>query len=257
VRIGVGQVPVYIPPVGIKDRLRMVPRQFGFDVVRYRPDEVRRLGGATTDDADADIRQIIGDVEQPVIVDVGANVGQSITRFRRLLPTCRIHSFEPGPSTFAQLRANTAGLRDVELVQASVGARSGRATLFENEASDMSSLLQPDATAWGAVRRATEVEVVALDDYCGDRGITHVDVLKSDTQGTDLEVLRGAAGLLGRRAITVVSVEVIFSRMYVEQSRADQILALLFDHGYQLVGIYDYLRQGSVAGWCDMVFTPE
>lgn len=45
-------------------------------------------------------------LKHPLIVDVGANTGQSIKRFKSVWPTSVIHAFEPNPSTFQQLSEN-------------------------------------------------------------------------------------------------------------------------------------------------------
>ena len=76
-------------------------------------------------DALADIRALLTRVRSPTVFDVGANVGQSVTTFRQLLPDSVIHSFEPGPVAFRQLEANTRGVERLHLVNAAVGANSG------------------------------------------------------------------------------------------------------------------------------------
>jgi len=39
----------------------------------------------------------------PVIFDAGANIGQSIELFRKNIPNCLIHSFQPNPEAFTAL----------------------------------------------------------------------------------------------------------------------------------------------------------
>ncbi len=56
----------------------------------------------------------------------------------------------------------------------------------------MSSLLRPAAAAWGSIVRETEVAITTLDDYCRSTDVSRIDLLKIDTQGYELEVLRGA-----------------------------------------------------------------
>ena len=45
------------------------------------------------------------------------------------------------------------------------------------------------------------------DSFCRRRGIDHIDLLKIDTEGHDLEVLRGFAQMLTSQAIDVVQFE--------------------------------------------------
>jgi hypothetical protein len=51
------------------------------------------------------------------------------------------------------------------------------------------------------------VRLETLDRYCDERGIPEVDYLKVDVEGHELAVLRGAAGLIGRRAVRYVQLE--------------------------------------------------
>jgi hypothetical protein len=47
-----------------------------------------------------------------------------------------------------------------------------------------------------------------LDDYLERQGITHVDFIKMDVEGAELEVLRGATSLLSRKPRPVWMMEV-------------------------------------------------
>ena len=51
------------------------------------------------------------------------------------------------------------------------------------------------------------VNCTTLDAYCSKNDITRVGLLKIDTEGFDLEVLRGGENLLARRAVGFVYAE--------------------------------------------------
>jgi Methyltransferase FkbM domain len=78
----------------------------------------------------------------------------------------------------------------------------------------MSSLLRPARAAGGAVVAGTPVTVTTLDEYCAANGIERIDLLENDTQGYELEVLRGAESLMAAGRIRLVYLELIFSEMY-------------------------------------------
>jgi hypothetical protein len=118
----------------------------------------------------------------------------------------------------------------------------------------MSSFLQPAETAWGRIVRETPVEVVTLDDYCRDGSIERIDVLKTDTQGFELEVLSGAAQLVAERRIRLVYAELIVSNMYVGLPPFDEVYRYLVDRGFRLVAFYRFGFRGRLASWCDGVF---
>jgi FkbM family methyltransferase len=240
--------------VGARDLVKRVVqkagRTVGLDVRRYRP-KAGRMGVNPF----ADIRKLLIDVARPVVFDVGANVGQSVDRFNELLPGCTLHAFEPSPSAFEELQANTRRIRNLTLVNAGVGAAAGTEILIENDHSDMSSFLSPGETIWGTVVRKTPIEVITLDEYCANQKLCRIDLLKIDTQGYELEVLKGAVSLMDAGAIHVIYTEITFSDLYEGLPPFDQLYRLLGDHGFRLVALYNFVVQNGVAGWCDALFT--
>jgi len=149
----------------------------------------------------------------PLVFDVGANRGQSIARFRRQFERPLIHAFEPGRGAFAELQRVCAQTPDLVLNNIALGARRETRTFLDNDHDDMSSFLEPSVTAWGEIVSRYPVEVITADDYCQSRGLERIDILKIDTQGFDLEVLRGAEGLMRESAIHLIFMEYYFTDM--------------------------------------------
>jgi FkbM family methyltransferase len=207
-------------------------------------------------DAFADMRALAG-TDRPVIFDVGANVGQSIGIFRKSFDRSVIHAFEPGRAAFEELQRRTAGIRDLHLNNAALGAQRGSAVFLENERTDMSSLLEPGIDCWGEIRGRYDVEVDTVDDYCAARGIARIDILKSDTQGFDLEVLKGAEAMLRKGAIRLIYMEINFAEMYKGLPPIDEIYRFLADRGFHLVAFYDFWYQRNRASWTDALFMHE
>jgi FkbM family methyltransferase len=126
--------------------------------------------------------------------DVGANVGFFALLGARLAgPTGRVVAWEPVAAVAAHAReaALRSGLA-VEVREAAVGAASGEQELLV--AGDASwSHLAARGNAAGATR--TRVQVTTLDAELG-AGTPPPDVVKLDVEGSEGDVLRGAAGLL-------------------------------------------------------------
>jgi len=128
----------------------------------------------------------------PTIFDVGAHVGETAARYRALFPQALIHCFDPYPPSFQSLAATYRGDERIVLHPAAVADSTGTAKLQVNRASVTNSLLASDQRGdhyWGSGLFDTEGEVtvktLALDDFCKDQGIEHVDVLKMDVQGAE------------------------------------------------------------------------
>ncbi len=170
------------------------------------------------------------------------------------IPQSEIHAFEPNPTTYEVLKENTNSYRDIHLNRTGVGASCETKSFLENSSSVMSSFLKPSATCTGSIINEIPVEVVTLDNYCVEKTIPYINLLKSDTQGYDLEVLRGGEALLGSNRIQMVLIEIIFSDMYQGIPSLDEIFRFLLDRNFIFVSFYNFNYQNNVAGWCDALF---
>lgn len=229
-----------------KNLFRSLVRRVGYDIVPYSPTQ---LGV----DPWADMGRLCA-VPDPVVFDVGANAGQTVARVRARWPHGTIHAFEPSPATFATLRSRCAGMPRVHLVNAALGAERSRQMFLENSRPDMSSFRPIGPAGWGEVVRETDVAVDTLDAYCRENGISRVDVLKSDTQGYELEVFKGAGDMLARGAITFVFFEHIFAAQYEGLPCLGAVYDFLGGRGYRLVSFYRCFYRQKLAAWTDLLF---
>ncbi len=232
--------------MGIKKSIKRILSYLGYEVRRI-PDGIGR-------DPFRDMRKLTASPLRPVIFDVGANVGQSIHLFRRYFNQPIIHAFEPSPDTFRELQRQTAGIPDLHLNNVALGSRSEPRVLIENTFSVMSSLLEPSIDCWGELKERREVDVWTLDDYCAKQSVTSIDILKSDTQGFDLEVIKGAQQLIEERLIHLLYMEIIFSDMYKGLPRLDETYGFLADREFSLVSFYTFYYQHDRAAWTDALF---
>lgn len=168
-----------------------------------------------------------------MLFDVGANHG-SYTRFlRRLSPGSRIHAFEPHPKTFAVLEQRVAGPL-VTLVNMAVSDSSGTMQLHdfaEADGSTQASLAQASVGLFDPNTVSHTVEATTIDAYMAQAGIDTIDLLKIDTEGFDINVLRGAKSALGRGAIKAIQFEFIPADIAMRVTMRDFFEIL---HGYKL-----------------------
>lgn len=150
-----------------------------------------------------------------VVFDVGANVGQySLLASKLVGETGHVYAFEPSPDVLVKLQhhleVNHAD--NVLLTRKAVAECNGTASFYpanENSNQGVGSLL-PAEEYRGKIRteESIEVEVVTLDNFCEEHGIDHIDLLKIDVEGYDLDVLKGAEKILDRSPGIVVLAEV-------------------------------------------------
>ena len=190
-------------------------------------------------DLDRDLNNLIA-TKTPVVLDVGANVGQSIKAFREIWPDSRVISFEPDPRLAKRLRKNWDGIPGITIVEGAVSDRDSRQVLFQYTDPVHNSLFNQDDRSWfqAEVTSSVDVECFTLDNYCSQHSIAHVDLLKADVQGAEFEVIQGASGLLQSRLIDYVVLELTFGDLYDGAARPHKILELMESHGYVLTATY-------------------
>ena len=226
---------------------RNVIRSCGYDLVVRNKD-------AVGDDCYWDIKKSLRGNDKPVVIDVGANAGQTIARVLEVAPHARIHSFEPSPSVFAELTTRYGGYSNVDLWNCGCGSRPGSLVLHENEFSEISSFLLPGKVGWGSVTKSVEVPVVSLDEWAERNQIGAVDILKSDTQGFDLEVLKGAERLFSQGRIRIVLCEVNFLPLYAGMGRFEDLYSFLVDHKFAMVSLYKPKYHNGLMRDADILF---
>src|SRR5712672_3596079 len=64
-------------------------------------------------------------IEPKAVIDVGANVGQFAVACAKMFPGGAVHSFEPLPHCFKQLRGHVAGLDRVRVYPVALGEQDG------------------------------------------------------------------------------------------------------------------------------------
>ncbi len=217
-------------------------RRFGYDICTA--DERR--------DPVDDFRRLVG--PGAVVFDVGANVGAFTKELHRRLPEPIIHAFEPSPIMFNALQLNCSTLRNVYLNPYAVGSKPGILQFNENSDSKLSSFLELGSAGRGSIQRKLEVEIVSLDSYCEVQGIEHIELLKSDTQGFEFEVLKGAQSMLGRGAIRFVFIELIFIEMYKNQAKFNEVISFLANFRLVPIAIYKLYYKNGRLGETDMLF---
>ena len=140
--------------------------------------------------------------------------------------------FEPSPRVHAQLQQTLAGWSTpakLELVQCALSDRQGR-TEFHVEGRGGSDSLHKHALFSNSASTES-VELNTVDAFCASKGIDHVTLLKSDTEGNDLPLLRGAEAMLESHRIELVQFE--YNHMWITSGCfLKQAMNLLQGHGY-------------------------
>ena len=185
-----------------------------------------------------DVQWVLREVESPVLFDVGANRGQTVTQLRARWPRAPIHAFEPAAETYALLRGSVGQWEGVTCHHLALGDAPGSATLRRGSTPELHSL-RAGLNAQTASDATETVAVATVDDFCRREGIATVGLLKTDTEGFEMEVLRGAAGMLREERIHAVLVEAGLRPGNPRFVALSAILGELEPKGYGLFALYD------------------
>ena len=154
------------------------------------------LGMRVLEDLSEEIRlgsRLLSNMEAPVAIDIGANVGAWSLGILGNLSNIRVVCFEPNSGIVLQKlkehpRAN--------VINKAISNQIGTMTLFlvEDEAggSGMASLHNRNLGAFTSL----EVEVIALDDSDEVRHLDKIDFIKIDAEGHEMFVLDGAINVI-------------------------------------------------------------
>jgi FkbM family methyltransferase len=177
------------------------------------------------------------------VIDVGGNRGQFARRLRTLGYTGRIVSFEPSPTTLPVISAAAARDPDWIVRPVALSSQPGKAELRLHEGPELDSLLDAlpgvvDQMPLMAERGTATISLSTLEaEFPGViAGIEEPRVLlKSDTQGHDAEVLRGAGEQGLDEAVVAVLVELAAQPIYAEQVTMTTVMDLIMADGFNAV----------------------
>jgi FkbM family methyltransferase len=172
--------------------------------------------------------------EKTVIFDVGAHLGQTAVAFLKHNPAALIHCFEPAPANYSRLQKALSAWRTTISWKLALSSRAGTALLHLKEASSTHSLVNSSGS-----REAEEVEVQTLDAFCNLHDIDKIHFLKIDTEGADLEVLKGGEKMLAQNKIDFIQVETSTRKDVEGFIPFDEVEIFMGSHGYELFGFYD------------------
>lgn len=144
--------------------------------------------------------------QNPVVLDVGANIGNWTDAFISEVPTAVVYAFEPSTTAFISLSERFAGDRRIHPLNIGVGDEDGMAELWSPEpGSGLASLSQRRLDHINIqFVHSEKIEIVTLDSWQRTNACEPT-VLKMDVEGHELAVLRGAQNVL--KSVEVVQFE--------------------------------------------------
>jgi FkbM family methyltransferase len=191
-----------------------------------------------------------------VIFDVGASDGSWSKDIHEVLPTAEFHLFEPlinyAPAYQAIIQENLRSYPNFQLHTLALGEKSGEVTMniFPNLVA--SSAL--DLSSTGLDVTTAIVAMATVDEMIASLSLPHPQVIKIDTQGYELSILKGAINTLPR--VDILLLECWLYRGYGKNTPLlTEIICWLQPLGFRLWDIGDtYRGEDGVLATLDCVF---
>ena len=214
--------------------------------------------------------------KSPVILDVGANTGQSLREFKETWPNSVVHCFEPQEECLVELEKSASVFTNVFVNNFAVGSKNteeefythnihtglsgfNKVNLESVDSIDRSKIISEDGQDFkkykNNLNHSRRVLIKRLDEYVTNESLTKIDLLKIDTQGFEPEVLSGLGEQLSD--VSVVLTELMFYDYYERSLSFSDIEKFLLPSGFKLFNI-SHIAQNPMNGrtdWVDVIYT--
>ena len=173
-----------------------------------------------------------------VIVDVGCRWGFA-DKFTNNPNDFMIFGFDPDHEECERLN-NSYNSNYISVIPMGLSSTSGEKVLYLTKEPACSSLYKPDpyltsnypAFHCEIEMGKTVVETTTLDQWVNAAELNYIDYLKIDTQGSELDILKGGEKIL--KTVRAIELEVEFNPMYIGQCLFHEVDEFLRRHGFML-----------------------
>ena len=222
-------------------------------VLAERQAEIQRLSKLSAKQKfgnDANIDDFIDDLtpffssRSITYVDIGSFIGEV---FLKLYESKKInireaHLYEPNPDSYQKLKKNISecALPSLHAYNIAISKQSGD-MLFSAARSMSKHLDIPFDT--DLVTNTFKAQCITLDDLTSTFTDHHINLLKIDVEGNEIDVLMSASNLLKEQRADVIYIEVGFNKDGTQQTYLVNIDILLQDYGYRVFKIYEQTNE--------------
>lgn len=169
------------------------------------------------------------------IIDVGAADGTP--GLYDYFPDADLLLIDPLEEHVPALREISRKHSRARIAVGAAGAHAGEIAInvYPDRLTGSSCMVDPCGV--GAPRR---VPMITLDQECADRALGGPYLVKVDTQGFELEVLRGAEAVLAETEIVIL--EVSFFRLFTSNPIFSEVVIFMAERGFEM---YDLLGSST------------
>jgi len=184
-----------------------------------------------------------------VIFDVGAHYGETIKLFLNKLNVKKIYSFEASPQNFKILNKNLKkfNISKVQIFNMGLGAKATRLNINQTLESSSSTIQRLNIKSDYYKKKLKilnikdnkkffkkiPIKVITLDSFIKKNGIDYIDLLKIDTEGYELNILKGLNKYSNQ--VNLVYFEHHYDDMILKNYTFGNIHDLLVKKGFKMI----------------------
>lgn len=179
------------------DQGMMIVNRFDFDQNKVgQGQSILDHGNICTVEASTCIKSIIN-LTDPVIFDIGSNIGSFSIWLAKFFPNGKIYSFEPQRLIFQMLCGNLAinNIFNVYTYNIAFGNTNCRIEIEEpnyNIPNDFGTFSLVNNTIKDKSNKSI-IDLYTVDNFMSGSKIDKIDLIKIDAEGMDLQILQGAS----------------------------------------------------------------
>ena len=186
-----------------------------------------------------DIQKRIPDFEMNNFFDVGANEGFIATEVLENYPNCNIYCFEPNINTYNKLKI--LNNKKIATYNFAIGNEIKKVYISNYETSTLNKITNNIEIGIPS----HEVDMITLEEFCLKNKIQKISYLKIDTEGHDLEVLKGAISKLLSQEIAFIEVEAGMNLKNGKHIYVHEFISFFHNYNYNLFQIYEQVSERS------------
>ena len=184
--------------------------------------------------------------KKTLFIDIGANEGQSVKSAYHFFNNVKVISYEPLKSCLHFLNDCKKKHHNYEYKNVAISNEVGEIEIKENKVSGLSSILDINKQYLpysenhsNDIINVTKVNTTTIIEEAKSWNLNSYDlkILKLDTQGTELSILKAATDFLKVGNIDVVMIEIITCNKYEGQGYYMDTLKFMNECGFEIFNI--------------------
>lgn len=209
-----------------------------------------------------------------IIFDIGSNIGQSVQKFNKILPNSKIYSFEPQSNCIILQKKKFFNKKNIKVEKIAFHNKIQKKKFYyhlfqSRNTSELSGFYKINKKSKDSItlnnlknkndyfKKLNKFEIIKtekLDQYVSKNKIKKINLLKIDTQGNEVNILKGSTKTLEK--IDYILLEIMFYDYYNHSVSFYEIEKIIKKFKFKLFDITHVSKNPLTGGtdWVDVIY---